>query len=118
MVYSEHTPVELKQHKKQENDQWRLPNIFNIWMVYYRCQDLLTQWYLLGSVEGLITSLAPAKWEVLTSICVAYYFNKINSTVGLFWYKPGPGLCNQCCEILKINELPETWGELPETWGR
>ena len=24
MVYSEHTPVELKRHKKQENDQWRI----------------------------------------------------------------------------------------------
>ena len=24
MVYSEHTPVEQKQHKKQSNNQWRL----------------------------------------------------------------------------------------------
>ena len=24
MVYSEHTPVEQKRHKKPENDQWRL----------------------------------------------------------------------------------------------
>ena len=24
MVYSEHTPVEQKQHKNHENDQWRL----------------------------------------------------------------------------------------------
>ena len=27
MVYSEHTPVKQKQHKKHENDQWRLLHI-------------------------------------------------------------------------------------------
>ena len=30
-VYSKHTPVELKQHKKQENAQWRLLIRSGVW---------------------------------------------------------------------------------------
>ena len=66
MVFSEYTPVEQKQHKKQSNDQWRLLTYlvgFSFWL----SELLLEEEEDEGLFRGLDFSIEPDLFSLLAA---------------------------------------------------